>query len=187
MNLLLNACEALPATDRAVRLSTRPDGEGSRRGGGRGGRDPPRAAPAGDRAVLHDEAGERRHRARAVGVGGIVKEHGGRLEFRSAVGAGTTARLVLPGRWRWLRDRDLALLRILLVDDEPAWLRSLSLTLERAAGFNHLLTCDDPRRVLEILDGHDVGVVLLDVTMPHVSGEDLLARIGPTTPTSPSS
>jgi DNA-binding NtrC family response regulator len=67
---------------------------------------------------------------------------------------------------------------ILLVDDEPAWLRSLSLTLERAAGFNHLLTCDDPRRVLEILDGHDVGVVLLDVTMPHVSGEDLLARIG---------
>ena len=66
---------------------------------------------------------------------------------------------------------------ILLVDDEPAWLRSLSLTLERAAGFTHLLTCQDPRLVPEILDGHDVGVVLLDLTMPHLSGEEVLARI----------
>ncbi|HEX8908693.1 MAG TPA: sigma-54 dependent transcriptional regulator [Anaeromyxobacteraceae bacterium] len=66
---------------------------------------------------------------------------------------------------------------ILLVDDEPAWLRSLSMTLERAAGLTHLITCDDARRVMEILDGHDVGVVLLDLTMPHLSGEDLLARI----------
>lgn len=66
---------------------------------------------------------------------------------------------------------------ILLVDDEVAWLRSLSLTLERSAGLTHLLTCQDARLVPEILDGHDVGVVLLDLTMPHLSGEDLLARI----------
>ena len=66
---------------------------------------------------------------------------------------------------------------ILLVDDEVAWLRSLSMTLERSAGLTHLITCDEPRRVMDILDGHDVGVVLLDLTMPHLSGEDLLARI----------
>jgi DNA-binding NtrC family response regulator len=66
---------------------------------------------------------------------------------------------------------------VLLVDDEVAWLRSLSITLERAAGLTHVLTCQDPRKVLEILDGDDVGVVLLDLTMPHLSGEDLLARI----------
>jgi DNA-binding NtrC family response regulator len=66
---------------------------------------------------------------------------------------------------------------VLLVDDEVAWLRSLGLTLERAAGLTHVLTCQDSRRVLEILDGDDIGVVLLDLTMPHLSGEDLLARI----------
>ena len=66
---------------------------------------------------------------------------------------------------------------ILLVDDEPAWLRALGLTLERAAGLTHLLTCTDARQVMEILDASDVGVVLLDLTMPHLSGEELLARI----------
>jgi DNA-binding NtrC family response regulator len=66
---------------------------------------------------------------------------------------------------------------VLLVDDELAWLRSLSLTLERAAGLTHVVTCQDPRRVMELLGGDDIGVVLLDLTMPHLSGEDLLARI----------
>jgi DNA-binding NtrC family response regulator len=66
---------------------------------------------------------------------------------------------------------------ILIVDDEPAWIRSISLTLERSAGLTHLVPCGDPRRVMEILDGHDVGVVLLDLTMPHLPGEELLARI----------
>ncbi|WP_242341466.1 MULTISPECIES: sigma-54 dependent transcriptional regulator [Anaeromyxobacter] len=66
---------------------------------------------------------------------------------------------------------------ILLVDDEPAWLRAMSLTLERTAGIRRVVTCQDPRRVLEILDGDDIGVVLLDLTMPHLSGEELLPRI----------
>jgi DNA-binding NtrC family response regulator len=66
---------------------------------------------------------------------------------------------------------------ILLVDDEPAWLRSMSLALERSAGIRHVVTCQDPRRVMEILAGDDIAVVLLDLTMPHLSGEDLLPRI----------
>lgn len=67
---------------------------------------------------------------------------------------------------------------ILLVDDEPAWLRSLSLTLERSAGISNITTCDDSRRVMELLREHEFGLVLLDLTMPHVSGEDLLGLIG---------
>src|SRR5512133_1088017 len=67
---------------------------------------------------------------------------------------------------------------ILLVDDEPAWLRSLSLTLERSAGITSIPTCDDSRQVLDLLQEHEIGLVLLDRTMPHLSGEDLLARIG---------
>jgi len=66
---------------------------------------------------------------------------------------------------------------LLLVDDEPAWLRSAALTLERAAGITHLLTCSDGARAMELLAGADVGLVLLDLNMPGHPGEELLARI----------
>lgn len=67
---------------------------------------------------------------------------------------------------------------ILLVDDELAWLRSLSLTLERSAGLSNVLTCPDPRQVMELLGSREVALVLLDLTMPHLSGEELLPLIG---------
>ena len=66
---------------------------------------------------------------------------------------------------------------VLLVDDEPAWLHSLALTLERSAGITNLQTCADSRKVMELLDRSAVGLVLLDLTMPHLSGEQLLAQI----------
>ena len=65
---------------------------------------------------------------------------------------------------------------ILLVDDEVAWLRSLGLTLERA-GLSRVTTCQDSRLVLETLGRDDIGVVLLDLTMPHLHGEELLTRL----------
>jgi DNA-binding NtrC family response regulator len=65
---------------------------------------------------------------------------------------------------------------ILLVDDEPAWLRSVSLTLARA-GINNILTCSDSRQVLDLLGGGSVKLVLLDLTMPHLPGEELLTLI----------
>jgi DNA-binding NtrC family response regulator len=66
---------------------------------------------------------------------------------------------------------------VLIVDDEPAWLRSLSMTLEGRGGITNLRQCDDSRKVLELLDNEPIGLVLLDLTMPHLSGEALLARI----------
>ncbi len=66
---------------------------------------------------------------------------------------------------------------VLLVDDEIAWLRSLSIALERSAGITNIVQCQDSRQVLDILTREDVGLVVLDLTMPHVSGEDLLAAI----------
>jgi len=65
---------------------------------------------------------------------------------------------------------------ILLVDDEPDWLYSMSITLERA-GLSNILTCSDSRQALQMMAEHAVGVVLLDLTMPHLSGEELLERI----------
>jgi DNA-binding NtrC family response regulator len=67
---------------------------------------------------------------------------------------------------------------ILLVDDEPAWLRSLSLTLESSAGVTNLFLCQDSRDVLPLLEKGGIRLALLDLTMPGLSGEELLARIG---------
>ncbi|WP_029910496.1 sigma-54-dependent transcriptional regulator [Pelobacter seleniigenes] len=66
---------------------------------------------------------------------------------------------------------------VLLVDDEPSFLRSMSLTLERTGRINNLLRCEDSRQVMEILATRDVGLVLLDLTMPYLSGEKLLPLI----------
>ena len=72
--------------------------------------------------------------------------------------------------------------QILLVDDEPAWLRSLSLTLKSLAGLSNLVTCEDSREVEGLLEAGNIGLVLLDLTMPHLSGEELLKRIGESHP-----
>jgi len=66
---------------------------------------------------------------------------------------------------------------VLLVDDEPAWLGSLALTLESCAGISNSTTCSDSRQVMAILDSGRIGLVLLDLTMPHLSGEELLEQI----------
>jgi DNA-binding NtrC family response regulator len=66
---------------------------------------------------------------------------------------------------------------VLLVDDELPWLRSLSMALEGPAAMNNLIQCQDSRKVMDILARRDVGLVLLDLTMPHISGEELLEKI----------
>ncbi len=71
---------------------------------------------------------------------------------------------------------------ILLVDDEPAWLKSFALTLRRRAGITNVQRCQDGREVPGLLDGGNIGLVLLDLTMPHLSGEALLQQIGESHP-----
>ncbi|MCX8030247.1 MAG: sigma-54 dependent transcriptional regulator [Thermodesulfovibrionales bacterium] len=67
--------------------------------------------------------------------------------------------------------------KILIVDDEQAWLRSLRISLARLAGITNVITCQDSRQVIDILNRNDVGVVLLDLTMPYLSGDKLLQLI----------
>ncbi len=66
---------------------------------------------------------------------------------------------------------------ILLVDDEVPFLRSLSITLERSGGINNVYRCQDSRQVMKLIAEQDIGLVLLDLTMPHLLGETLLERI----------
>jgi FixJ family two-component response regulator len=67
-------------------------------------------------------------------------------------------------------------LPILLVDDEPSLLHSVSVLL-RTSGLRSVLTLDDSRAVLPFLAEQDVGVLLLDLTMPHISGHELLQQV----------
>ncbi len=66
---------------------------------------------------------------------------------------------------------------ILLVDDEASFLRSLNILLERRGGINHTHRCDDSRKVMGIISEENIGLVLLDLTMPHLSGETILQQI----------
>ncbi|MDR3672059.1 MAG: sigma-54 dependent transcriptional regulator [Holophaga sp.] len=66
---------------------------------------------------------------------------------------------------------------VLLVDDEPSWLRTLSLVLRSRAGINNLTACEDAREVLGLMAHGGFGLVLLDLNMPCLSGEALLAGI----------
>ncbi|TFH86015.1 sigma-54-dependent Fis family transcriptional regulator [Billgrantia azerbaijanica] len=66
---------------------------------------------------------------------------------------------------------------VLLVDDEASFLRSFSLMLETQGGINHLYQCQDSRDAMQAIAEHPIGLVLLDLTMPHLSGEALLRQI----------
>jgi DNA-binding NtrC family response regulator len=65
---------------------------------------------------------------------------------------------------------------ILLIDDEQQVIDSLSLML-RSNGIDNIVACTDSREAMAILRGGEIELVLLDLTMPHLPGEKLLAAI----------
>ena len=65
---------------------------------------------------------------------------------------------------------------ILLVDDEAQSLTSFEMAL-RSASLNHFIACNDSREVMSLLARQDVELMLLDLWMPHVTGEELLRQI----------
>lgn len=97
INLVLNACQALPDQDRAVEISTRADGDGvlvTVRDEGTG------IAPD-HMPRLTDPFFTTKRESGGTGLGlsvsaGIVKELGGTLEFSSVQGQGTVVTLRLP-------------------------------------------------------------------------------------------
>lgn len=65
---------------------------------------------------------------------------------------------------------------VILVDDEEQALDSFEIAL-RSANINHFIRCQDSRDVIPTLSNREVDVMLLDLRMPHVSGEELLPMI----------
>jgi len=65
---------------------------------------------------------------------------------------------------------------ILIVDDEAPDLRSYTANLN-SVGINNILLCQDERKVMDILKKDDVGIVLLDLGLPHIPGQEILKEL----------
>lgn len=65
---------------------------------------------------------------------------------------------------------------LLLVDDEPMWLRSMERAF-RICGFGRVFSCLDPTQAFSMIREHGIRVVLLDISMPTMRGELLLEQI----------
>jgi DNA-binding NtrC family response regulator len=65
---------------------------------------------------------------------------------------------------------------VIIVDDEEHFLLSVVVTLS-SNGINNVKECQDSREVMGLLSEQDYSVMLLDLSMPHKSGVDLLPTI----------
>ncbi|MCD4726228.1 MAG: sigma-54 dependent transcriptional regulator [Pirellulales bacterium] len=65
---------------------------------------------------------------------------------------------------------------ILLVDDEQEVISGNEFLLA-TVGINNCLGCQDSRQVMSLVKEHNPGVVLLDLSMPYVTGEELLVKL----------
>ncbi len=72
-------------------------------------------------------------------------------------------------------------LPILVVDDEYDVARAIGKTL-RLNGYNNLICISDSREVMDKLKANGASLILLDITMPHIKGDELLAEISASYP-----
>jgi PAS domain S-box-containing protein len=118
-------------------------------------------------------------------VFGIVKQHCGWIECASVIDRGTTFDVYLP---RCLKAQATSLPTsgptpgrgqetILLVDDEPM-LRSLGKNILEQYGYRVLLA-EDGAEAVDIYqrEGQQIDLIILDLTMPRMSGPDALRKL----------
>jgi PAS domain S-box-containing protein len=116
----------------------------------------------------------------------IVEDHGGTIECASALGAGTTFTLTFPAAPETERGHERTGAapgvaggseRVLVVDDEALVRRAVALTLQEA-GYE-VVEAEDGEAALRILtaEGNGIDLVLLDESMPKLSGRGVLAAM----------
>lgn len=116
----------------------------------------------------------------------IVKNHGGFLEIRTAVGEGTTFEIFLPAHVARAPGAETAAApklttgvgeELLIVDDEAGLLAIVKTTLE-TLGY-HVTTAADGLEALSILENprRRIDLVLTDWVMPLMAGSELVRRI----------
>jgi PAS domain S-box-containing protein len=122
---------------------------------------------------------------------GIVRGHRGAIKTYSEPGRGTTMKVLLPASS--LPSRSLSKSddtarswrgagTVLIVDDEPV-VREVAQGMLERAGLK-VLTAEDGREALVVFENHvdEIDCVILDLTMPHLDGEETfreLRRIRP--------
>ena len=119
-------------------------------------------------------------------VFGIVQQHHGWIECHSVVGQGTRFDIYLP---RLHASTSIVVgpatprppvggnETILLVDDEPL-LRNLGRTILEKFGYRVVLA-NDGQEAIEVYERqrHQIDLVILDLTMPRISGRDALRQL----------
>jgi CheY-like chemotaxis protein len=198
INLLLNAIDAVPLGGR-VDLRTAVIGTG--------GAALIRVEVA-DNGIGMDEETRRRclepffttkgERGTGLGLGmvyGVLQRHGAEMDIESALGRGTTMRMLFPAadpdqlrKPEEAPQARLSRLRLLLVDDDPILLNALREILEQDG---HLI---------EVANGGAAGIaafqgstragrtfsaVITDLGMPHVDGAKVAAAVKAEAPTTP--
>ena len=117
---------------------------------------------------------------------GIVRAHNGAVAVRSQKGEGTQIRLLFPTGVEENTQPPLtesptpswkSTDTVLVVDDEEDVRVASQLILEEV-GFTVLVACDG-REGLELYKQHsaEIRIVLMDLTMPHMNGEQLFREI----------
>jgi CheY-like chemotaxis protein len=123
-----------------------------------------------------------------------VQRHSAELEIESELGTGTTMRVVFPAEWRRDTQRPAPSvpaskrLRLLVVDDDPLLLRSLTDVLE-SDGHSVVAADGGQRGIDEFLSagkrGEGFEAVITDLGMPNVDGRTVAAAVKVAAPDTP--
>jgi two-component system, cell cycle sensor histidine kinase and response regulator CckA len=120
-------------------------------------------------------------------VQGIVRGHGGGIVLRTALGQGTTIKVLIPCRHKPGRQVQSPPSEpasswtgsglVLMVDDDPR-VRAATNLLLRTLGFD-VLAVENGRDAIREFERHadQIRVVILDVTMPDLSGDQVLEEL----------
>jgi signal transduction histidine kinase/HAMP domain-containing protein len=125
---------------------------------------------------------------RGTGLGlamvyGVIERHEGNIEIQSALGKGTTFRLIFPVRKRVCADETekqepeaIEPMRILCIDDEPLLRELVKEMLERDS--HEVEVCDGGQSGLDQFrfardHGKPFDLVITDLGMPHIDGRQV--------------
>jgi CheY-like chemotaxis protein len=209
MNLVINGAEAIGPNGGEVRISTRTEHLDSAISGFY----PAEELQAGDYVVIEIEDNGHgmsettkarifdpffttKFTGRGLGLAavlGIVRGHRGGIKVDSVPGRGTTFRIYLPASVSEISlDDDRAMESpesgsgtILVIDDEETVRNVARIALERC-GYQ-VLAAEDGQKGVHLFEANPeaISLVLLDMAMPGISGEETLKRIRAIRPDTP--